>query len=162
MRKIFSCFYLSRSIIIAGVVAGVNSMQGNVEENVKLPHPSIVGSIPVEKSINERRSVRLFKEEPLSLKELSQLLWAAQGITDKARGLRAAPSAGALYPLEIYVVVGNVEGLSAGVYKYVIGKHELTEIKEGDERQALSAAALSQSCVTEAPASIVICAVYRT
>jgi hypothetical protein len=84
---------------------------------IKLPEPLDSGEISVEEALLERRSIRNYKDEALTLAEISQLLWAAQGITDPG-GYRTAPSAGALYPLEVYVVTGNVEGLQAGIYKY--------------------------------------------
>jgi len=130
-------------------------------KNIKLDPVALDGAMTVEKAIGQRRSVRAYKKDPLTLKELSQLLLAAQGITDKRHDLRAAPSAGALYPLEIYIVAGNVEGLQAGVYKYIIGKHELVPIREGDKRKELSSAALSQSCVASAPVVLVVCGVYE-
>ena len=71
----------------------------------------------IEQALLKRRSVRDYKDEPLTLTEVSQLLWAAQGITDP-RDFRTSPSAGALYPLEVYVVAGNVDNLSDGIYKY--------------------------------------------
>jgi len=125
-------------------------------ETIVLPAADINSSMSVKQAISERRSVRSFKNEPLSMQELSQLLWSAQGITDKGKGLRAAPSAGALYPCELYIVVGNVTGLQAGVYKYVIGKHELTKIHDGDKRSELAASSLSQTWIATAPATIVI------
>jgi len=143
------------------IFLGVLIMSSNASQTIKLPHIQESGPVSVEKAIKDRRSVRSYKKESLTLQELSQLLWAAQGITDKSRELRAAPSAGALYPLELYVVVGNVEGLHPGVYKYAIGKHELTKICDGNKRNQLMGAALSQSCVGDAPASIVICGIYE-
>ncbi|TET05982.1 SagB/ThcOx family dehydrogenase [Candidatus Dependentiae bacterium] len=147
------------------LLIGVSFMRGTSEQQtrkiVALSRQGESSKISVEKAIKERRSVRSYKHESLTLQELSQLLWAAQGITDEKRGLRASPSAGALYPLEIYVVVGQVEGLPAAVYKYVIGKNELIKVGDGDKRARLSSAALSQSCVAAAPASIVVCAVYE-
>ena len=136
-------------------------MNNQIGQIITLPSIKESGSIPVEKAINDRRSVRSYKKEPLTLQDLSQLLWAAQGITDKSRVLRAAPSAGALYPLELYVVAGDVKDLEPGVYKYTIGKHELTKICDGDKRNQLMKAALSQSWVGSAPASIIICGIYE-
>jgi SagB-type dehydrogenase family enzyme len=108
-----------------------------------------------------RRSVRSYRDEPLSLAQIGQLLWAAQGITDPARGYRTAPSAGALYPLEVYLVAGIVDGLPAGVYRYDSGAHSLTPVKNGDQRIALYEAALRQSAVRDAPAVLVIGGVYE-
>jgi SagB-type dehydrogenase family enzyme len=125
----------------------------------KLPAPLLDGGRSVESALRQRRSVREYVAAPLSVDELSQLLWAAQGITAQD-GLRAAPSAGALYPLETYVVVGEVEGLPSGVYKYDPSGHALVLVTEGDRRAELADAALGQECVATAPAVIVVSAVY--
>lgn len=127
-----------------------------------LPPPSQRGVMSVEESIARRRSVRRYKGEPLSLSQLSQVLWSAQGITD-AEGLRAAPSAGATYPIEVYVLVGQggVEGLDEGLYHYNVENHSLHRYKEGDFRQQLSIAALDQEFIVQAPVDIVICALYE-
>jgi len=114
----------------------------------------------LEEAIAGRRSVRRYQGEPLSLSHLSQVLWAAQGITD-ARGLRAAPSAGATYPLEVFAVVGNVEGLEAGIYHYDVKNHSLGLHKEGDRRRELAHAALNQEFIAQVPVDIVICALYE-
>ncbi len=108
----------------------------------------------------QRRSVRDYTGEPVTLQELSQLLWAAQGITDY-RGFRTAPSAGALYPLEIYVVAGNVQDLVPGVYRYKPHEHELVQLMEGDKRDELAGAALGQSFVKEGALVIVFTAIYE-
>ncbi len=127
---------------------------------IKLPAPVHDGNMSVEKALAERRSVRQFKDMPLDIADVSQLLWAAQGITD-SRGFRTAPSAGALYPLEVYVVAGNVKGLAPNVYKYKPAGHELILVKEGDVRAALSNAALGQSVVKDGAIVIVIAGVYE-
>lgn len=101
-----------------------------------------------------RRSVREFAAEALSLREISQLLWAAQGITDP-RGLRAAPSAGALYPLELYASTPD------GVYHYVPHQHFLEVVGEEDRRGHLWEAGLRQGALQRAPAIFVITAVYQ-
>lgn len=126
---------------------------------LRLPEPRFKGPVSVEEAILERRSVRRFRREPLTLEEVSQLLWSAQGITGRG-GYRAAPSAGALYPLELYVVAGLVDGLESGVYHYSPEEHSLDMTFKGDVRSALSAAALHQEFVEEAPVSFVIAAVY--
>jgi SagB-type dehydrogenase family enzyme len=126
---------------------------------MKLPEPQIQGKISIEETLFERRSVRGYKNEALSLAGVSQLLWAAQGITD-ANGGRTAPSAGALYPLEVYLVAGNVAGLPAGIYKYSPEGHSIKPIIDGDRRAELSRAALGQTFIADAPASFVITTVY--
>lgn len=146
--------------IIAGVFAGAELAFGAAGDVVRLPEPKRDGGASVEKTMNLRRSVRKYRDTPLSLAELSQMLWAAQGITNE-RGLRTAPSGGALYPLELYVVAGKVEGLSPGVYRYIPKDHSLTMTREGDLRAALTAATMKQNYVGDAPASLVFCAVYE-
>jgi SagB-type dehydrogenase family enzyme len=112
----------------------------------------------VEQALLGRRSVREYLQEPLELNEISQLLWAAQGIT-RPGGYRTAPSAGALYPLEIYVVAGNVNDLPDGIYHYQPQGHELIKMIEGDHRSALSVAAIGQDSVKDAAAVLVVSAV---
>jgi len=132
----------------------------SINEKIKLPKPKYDSNTSVEKALRERRSIRRYKDEALTLAEVSQLLWAAQGITDP-RGFRTAPSAGALYPLEVYVVIGNVEGLTKGVYKYKPHGHELVKVRSGDVRDELSVAALGQPWVKEGSIVIVFSAVYE-
>lgn len=127
---------------------------------MKLPEPRYDSDVSLEQSLLQRRSVRSYTDELLTLQEVSQLLWAAQGITDPA-GLRTAPSAGALYPLEVYVVAGNVQGLSPGVYRYEPDGHQLIRIIDGDRRAELADAALGQSCVEEGAVDFVFSAVYE-
>ncbi len=130
-------------------------------EKIKLQEPKYNSETSIEKALLKRRSVREFKNEPLTLAEVSQLLWAAQGITEPRRDFRTAPSAGALYPLEVYVVIGNVKEVPKGVYVYKPHKHELVKVRDGDVRDELSAAALGQNWVEEGSVVIVIAAVYE-
>ena len=127
---------------------------------IRFPEPGTEGGMSVERAISSRRSEREYENGGLTLFELSQVLWAAQGITHPG-GYRASPSAGALYPLEVYIAVGNVESLGAGIYKYKPHGHELLRMSEGDNRAALSGAALGQGCVKNAPAVVIIVAVYE-
>lgn len=108
----------------------------------------------------KRRSVREYADGSLTLQEVSQLLWAAQGITDP-QGLRTAPSAGALYPLEVYLVTGDVDGLAPGVYKYKPDGHEILRVLDDDREVSLASAASGQASVREAAINIVITAVYE-
>ena len=128
-------------------------------ENVALPEPSIAGSTSLEQLLAQRRSIRDFPSTALELAGIGQLLWAAQGTTH-SQGLRTSPSAGALYPLELYVVTGRVEGLEQGVYHYDPGAHQLKRTGEGDLRDALARAALSQDWMKSASAVIVFTADY--
>ncbi len=129
-------------------------------EVIKLPEPQYDSDVSLEQSLLERRSIRSYTGEPLTLQELSQLLWAAQGLTDP-RGFRAAPSAGGLYPLELYLVAGDGEDLTAGVYRYQPDAHQLVKIMDGDKRAELAEAALGQAWVKEGAVSIVFTAVYE-
>lgn len=122
---------------------------------VELPAPSMEGAMPLESALQKRRSVRTYAREPLTLEDVAQLLWAAQGIT-AAQGFRTAPSAGALYPLEIYIVAGNVDALTAGIYRYKPHSHQLARVRRGDHRSALADAGLGQACLRNAPAVIVL------
>ena len=129
-------------------------------EGIMLPEAIYTSDTPVEQALRDRRSIRQYQDQGLTIAELSQLLWAAQGITHPD-GLRTAPSAGALYPLEIYVVVGDVDGLAAGVYHYKPLTHKLLQLTTGDQRTALSQAALGQEAVQDAAAVIALVAVHN-
>lgn len=133
-----------------------------MEQEIKLPQPQYEGKVSVERAIKDRRTVRSFKPDALTLGQLSQLLWAAQGITDKGRSYRAAPSGGALYPLDIYAVVGKhgVKELDEGVYLYLPATHSVRKVKEEDQRKRVAEAALWQNWIAEAPVVIVITAEY--
>ncbi len=120
-----------------------------------LPEPRTDSDRSLEKTILQRRSVRAYGDQALSDKHIAQLCWSAQGITEPRRGLRAAPSAGATYPLELYIATAD------GLFHYVIGRHELAQIQEDDVRPALRAAALNQHMVERAPAVFIIAADIR-
>lgn len=126
---------------------------------LKLPPPDTVGRVTVEQALLHRRSVRSYAERPLEISDVGQVLWAAQGKTGKSYG-RTAPSAGATYPMEVYLVARKVTGLEPGVYQYIPDAHALKTLKRGDVRLALGAAALGQPCVLAAPAALVLCADY--
>ena len=143
---------LALNLILGILLVGENMV-------IKLPAPATDSNFSVERAINERMSVRSYKDTPLTLKEVSQLLWASQGIV--ASGRRAAPSAGATYPLEIFLIAGKVEGLKPGLYKYRNKEHSLELLKEGDLRKGLCAAALNQDMILKAPATLVVTAVFE-
>jgi SagB-type dehydrogenase family enzyme len=130
------------------------------EEVVRLTDPSLEGALSVEAALRARRSVREYHDAPLTLGEVSQLLWAAQGITH-ADGLRTAPSAGALYPLEVHLVVGEIEGIDPGVYRYRPNGHSVVKVRGGDCRGDLAAAALDQEQVARCAVVLVLSAVYE-
>ncbi len=155
--------------------------RGNVQlanpeaELVRLPAPRHDSRFSLEKAIKMRRSVRQYKDSPLTLAEISQILWAAQGFTRERKepparwnpkyewqgGLRTAPSAGALYPMEIYLLAGKVEGLPGGLYKYIPKNHALRKLAGADKRKALCQAALGQPQIEKAPAVILMAGVYE-
>lgn len=147
--------------------ATITDMPILLDERILLPLPRKVSQLTVEEVILLRRSIREYTSEPVNLSDLAMILWAAYGITEPKWGLRASPSAGATYPLEIYVVIGErgakySEGfLDKGVYKYEPHGHTLLLIKRGDYRRGLMDAALGQKWVGEAPLNIVICAVFE-
>ncbi len=144
-------------------------------QSIPLPVPRLDGSLAVEAALAQRRSIRRFDPQALALAELGQLLWAAQGVTEPIEqappgfaqewkgGLRTAPSAGALYPLELYAAVGAVEGLEPGLYRYLPVDHALQPVEglEGDPRGEISEAALRQSWIRAAPAVLVITGVVE-
>jgi len=129
---------------------------------MKLPKPEFQG-MPLEDAINKRRSVRNYSKKPMTLFQLSQLLHAAQGVTGKIYGqsLRTAPSAGALYPFEIYVIVNNVQDLEKGVYHYAVPDHALELVKSGDFGKKITSAGLKQEMLGDANATFVLSAVFN-
>jgi SagB-type dehydrogenase family enzyme len=147
-------------------------IQQTKTETVSLPSPRADSRVSVERSLQTRRSIRGFRSDVLDLSALSQLLWSAQGITQKMDmppgwswgswqgGLRVAPSAGALYPLELHVVTGNVKGLEAGIYRYKPLEHQLVRTRSGDYRAELATAAFGQEWIATAPCAFVVGAVY--
>lgn len=126
-------------------------------KEIRLPKPKEKGSVSIEEALNQRKSVRDYKKASMSLEEVSQLLWAGSG---KNLYRRTAPSAGATYPLEIYLIAGEVEGLEPGIYRYSIPRHSLEKTREQDVRKALCRAALEQRMIERAPVSIIISADY--
>lgn len=142
-----------------GLVTGDAALAREETDRVRLPAPVVDGKISVEKALAGRRSVRDFGIESLNMSDVSQVLWSAQGITHP-NGYRTAPSAGALYPLEIYLVAGNVSGLPPGVYQYCPTQHELLLLRKGDLRASLSEAAFGQTWIQPAPALAVIAGIY--
>ncbi|MBW1989856.1 MAG: SagB family peptide dehydrogenase [Deltaproteobacteria bacterium] len=140
-------------------MAGTPSRKG---APVKLPETTIPGKVSVGQAISRRRTVRNFSPTPsLTPAELSTLLWAAQGVTGPG-GKRAAPSAGALYPMDVIIIAGKdgVEGLDAGTWRYLPEEHALGPLKQGDLRAAAAGDCLGQSWMARAPASFVITAEY--
>lgn len=137
----------------------------NYASEIQLPPPSYKGSMSVEEALLKRRSIRSFTNQPLTLQQVSQLLWSAYGVTKlstaSGRSYKTAPSAGATYPLEIYLMAGNVIDLPQGIYKYNPEKHTLRLHKTGDLRQQITDASLGQNMLTQAPITIIYAAVYE-
>ena len=135
----------------------------DVSGRLSLPAPRYSSGVSVEETLLRRRSIREYSGEALSLEQVSQLLWAAQGITEPRWGFRTAPSAGATYPLEVYLVVkkGGVKGLEPGIYHYLPRSHELELIRKGDYSRKLMAASLDQEWVGAAAVNIVLTAVFE-
>jgi SagB-type dehydrogenase family enzyme len=120
----------------------------------QLPDPDTIGSSPLEAAIHSRRSVREFRSDPLGVADIAQLLWAAQGVTG-SQGYRAAPSAGAFYPLETYVIAAD------GMHHYRVASHSLERLADGDRRSEIRAVSFDQACITSAPAVFLFTAVYE-
>ena len=128
---------------------------------VQLTRELADSGLSVEKAIAKRRSERNFSRNPMSLAELSHILHYSSGLTDRRSGFRASPSAGATYPIEIYPVINNVEGLTTGIYRYSVSAHELEPIREGDFRQEMAQAALGQRMLIEANVVLVLSAIFE-
>ncbi len=147
-------------VSLVSLAASCAAYSAEDDLRVPLPDPEVRGEMSLEEAIERRRSVREFGRRSLMLDDVSQLLWAAQGVTGE-RNYRSAPSAGALYPLELYLVAGDVDGLSPGVYRYRPEKHDLVPVASGDRRARLATAALGQRWVRRAPAVMLLAGVYE-
>lgn len=149
---------------IRGIAAGVglfaawSVVAAEPAASVALPAPATRGTVSVEAALHQRRSLRDPSPAPLSLAEVGQLCWAAQGVTDE-KGHRTAPSAHAAYPLQLYVLAGAVRDLPAGTYRYLPAGHALEPITTGDRRAELVPRALGQGWIARAPAVFVVAAV---
>ena len=130
--------------------------------SIKLPPPCFDGAISLEKTIKVRRTVRSFTSQPLAPTAFSQLLWAAQGITSDRGFYRATASAGALYPMDLYAVIGKdaIKDLEVGVYRYDPPDHSISLVAQGDLRARLAQASLSQMWLAKPPVNLVITAEY--
>lgn len=147
---------VAASLLMVGCVAGqqgtMPSTPGSAATPMALPSPQTQGQRSFEETLADRHSIREVSDEPLSEAEVGQLLWAAQGVTDP-QGRRTAPSAGALYPLELYAVTADA------VFRYIPVDHAIELVANDDVRARLRAAAYDQSPVGEAPLVVVIAAV---
>ena len=131
------------------------------QEKMELPEFTTEGETSLEQALSKRKSTRSYADKPLKLEQAAQLLWAAQGVNRPQRNFRTAPSAGALFPLEVFLVAGEVEGLEAGVYRYLPKEHMLSKEKAGNVQGDLHRSALGQSAVRDAPAVVVIAGIYE-
>ncbi len=157
----------SRSVTPASSSNNTPVMENNLNmasqsagDMIDLPEIITDGNISLEQALRLRRSIRSYSDEALTLGDLGQLLWSAQGITGD-RGFRTAPSAGATFPLEMFAVANNVEGLNTGIYHYHPHEHRLEMIREDDISEALFRACLSQSMILDGGAVLVFAAVYE-
>ena len=157
--------YKHISILCITVLMGFNPSAVSASQKlnnpvITLPKPDIKNGIPLNSALELRRSHRRFSAKSLSLDNLSQILWSAQGVTHLF-GFRTAPSAGAIYPLEIYIVVSNVDQLQPGLYHYKPRSHHLELVAEGEYRKQLSRAAKRQSSIKKSAATLVITGVIK-
>jgi SagB-type dehydrogenase family enzyme len=127
---------------------------------VKLPRPETEGVVSVEEALSKRRSIREYSDQALSLQEVGQILWAAQGVTSP-RGFRTAPSAGGKYPIVLYLVASHVRGLSRGIYAYDPEAHVLRLLTRGDWSRSIYDAAREQLPVLRGAVNLVITAAYQ-
>ncbi|MFA4844848.1 MAG: SagB/ThcOx family dehydrogenase [Candidatus Margulisiibacteriota bacterium] len=146
---------LKRLLLLSLSLELAVSLATAAPQAILLPEPKLIGKMTVEESIFRRRSERSFLPNELTLEQISQLLWAGQGVTDKTWGFRAAPSAGALYPLYLYVVKKD------GVFQYLPDGHKLKQLKTEDIRPSLVRASLGQNYISEAPVVIIVCGNFR-
>ncbi len=155
MKLVWGCIMVMASLFFSAV-------SGPAAEVVKLPPPTFQGKMSVEEALKKRRTLRHFSNRGLDLAQVSQLLWGTDGVSD-SRGLRTAPSAGATYPLDLYLVVGEqgVSGLAPGLYHYRPDAHSLELTQKGDLRAAVARAALHQTWMAEAPVLVIFAAEYR-
>ena len=174
LRKPFLAWVVVLFLLFGDAAAAGAQDAKTPGELIPLPEVCHDGEVSLERAVADRRSVRNFADVSLSVVDLSQLLWAAQGVTEKSEvppaawrggewrgGLRTAPSAGALYPRELYVVAGIVADLESGLYRSVPLEHSLERVGDGELRAAVGDAALRQRAISEAPAVLLIAAVYE-
>lgn len=161
MNKISSFFFALLLIPLIGCASNKQTSERKTstakmtgEKGIALPAPDLKGKLSLEETLAQRRSVRSYTSEELTIKQVSQLLWAGQGIT-AAWGGRTAPSAGALYPMELYLAKKD------GVWHYLPDGHRLKKVRDGDVRANLSLAALGQSSVGDAPLVVIITGVHE-
>jgi SagB-type dehydrogenase family enzyme len=133
----------------------------STQVGLELPRPRFDSDTSIEETLLIRRSIRHYTGEPLALQEVSQVLWAAQAITETEYGFRTAPSAGASYPLEAYIVVGDIENLAPGVYRYIPEDHQIIKTIDGDIRSELAIATFGQEWVKKGALNIIFTSIYE-
>jgi len=152
MRKILIFYFLINLTYI--------KIDAQMQHNqIKLPAPVTESKTSIEKAIKERRSIRKYRNIALSINELSQLLWAGQGITDSFNKYRSYPSAGALFPLELYVAINKVEKIEKGLYYYDPFKHVLIKKSDKDIIPEITQAALNQQFINESAIVLIYTAI---
>ena len=153
-KNLIALFFAAIILMFSNL--GIETMAMDKIKIIKLPAPSVKSDVSLEECILKRRSVRTFSGKKLNQSQIGQLLWAAQGITKISENFhfRAAPSAGALYPMEMFAVT------PAGIFQYLPKEHELKTIAKTDKRKELASAALRQNFIAEAPLTIALCSVY--
>ncbi|HWQ19885.1 MAG TPA: SagB/ThcOx family dehydrogenase [Methanotrichaceae archaeon] len=155
MRKSGIIIIIGLAVLSMAVMTASNGLKEDASKAIKLPEPRTDGNFSVEKALDERRSIRTFGNQSLTLDEVSQLLWACQGVTDD-KGHRTAPSALGIYPLQVYLLAGNVTGLPTGVYQYSPQGHNLTVVAQGNIDEYYNASAGFEGWIKTAPAIFVI------
>ena len=157
-----AAFFLMPFFYIKKAMAGKVDGTAGKERQMNLPKPRLKGEISVEQAIKHRRTIRSYLSKPLTLEQFSQIFWAAQGITEDRGYKRSAPSGGALYPMDIYAVVGDnaVKELKAGIYHYEPHQNAVLLITEGDLRKDVARTAFSQMWMAGAPLYLVITSEY--
>jgi len=152
MKKIF--------LFIAVSIFCINLSNAQEETLIKLPEPFIDSKISLEKVLWERRSQRTYKAFPLDVSEISQLLWAGQGITDYEKGRRTAPSARAKYPLDLYITIFYADGIDKGIYQYIPEKHALKKVFENNKKDEILKACNFQGSIAQSSVVIIIAGTY--
>jgi SagB-type dehydrogenase family enzyme len=152
--SLLGLFALAASMIGCDQIPGPGAAPSEPRIATALPPPTQAGETSLEEVLTRRRSVREFSDQPLTPAELGQLLWAAQGFTNE-RGSRTAPSAGALYPLEVYVATAD------GVFHYDPQRHRLLVSSLDDARPRIYEAALKQEPLRQAPALFIVTGIYE-
>ncbi|HVP14929.1 MAG TPA: SagB/ThcOx family dehydrogenase [Terriglobales bacterium] len=142
-------------LLPSSVLAAPQSPAATGNESISLPKPDLQGKMTLNQALATRRSVREYAAGPLTLGQVSQILWAAHGITGP-NGKRTTPSARAVYPLQVWLVANDVTGLPQGIYRYVPEGHALATVSPGDHRAPITAAASGQKSVETAPAVVAI------